>query len=326
METIKKTPLISVIIPLYNKEKVVLKTLQSIVQQSYNDFEVVIVNDGSTDQSVKIISDFLINNNNLSHVSNIRLIHKSNGGVASARNRGIEDAKGQYIAFLDADDEWMPDFLTYINELIVKYPICDVFGALYAYREPSKFYEAEIKGFTFETQDGIIDNYFVMLMKGRPPLCASSIVVSKNAISSVGGFPSIKMGEDILTWAQLACRYKIAYCRKILSVYNRLPENYETGSYQANSLPSPKNDKGGDILEQLNKSHPNIKGLKDFCFLWHKMRFAMPVSSGRRKEALIEYTKTLPKCLYNLDCYYRLSLLFVPLRFQNNIKKIVGKY
>lgn len=123
METIKKTPLISVIIPLYNKEKVVLKTLQSIVQQSYNDFEVVIVNDGSTDQSVKIISDFLINNNNLSHVSNIRLIHKSNGGVASARNRGIEDAKGQYIAFLDADDEWMPDFLTYINELIVKYPI-----------------------------------------------------------------------------------------------------------------------------------------------------------------------------------------------------------
>lgn len=58
METIKKTPLISVIIPLYNKEKVVLKTLQSIVQQSYNDFEVVIVNDGSTDQSVKIISDF----------------------------------------------------------------------------------------------------------------------------------------------------------------------------------------------------------------------------------------------------------------------------
>lgn len=326
MEDNKKTPLISVIIPLFNKEKVVLKTLESVTKQTFTDFEVVVINDGSTDRSMEIVSQFRSDRDSLSDQPNIRLINKPNGGVSSARNLGIQEAKGEYIAFLDADDEWMPEFLYRINELIMKYPKCDVFATLYAYRETDKFYEADIKGFTFDSIDGIVDNYFVMSMLGRPPLWTSSIAISKRAISSIGGFPAIKMGEDILTWAQLACRYKIAYYRKALSVYNRLPESYETGSYQENTLPSPKDDIGCELLRNLCFSYPHVKGLKSYCFLWHKMRFVMLVSSGRKIEAVQEWTRTLPKGLFNLDCYYRLFLNMLSHRYQEKVKKMVGKY
>ena len=93
----------SVIIPLYNKEKYIQNTLQSVLNQTFENFEVIIVDDGSTDdgpEKVGLISD-----------CRIRFIRKENGGVSSARNRGIAEARGEYIAFLDADDEWRPHAL-----------------------------------------------------------------------------------------------------------------------------------------------------------------------------------------------------------------------
>lgn len=107
--------MISVVIPLYNKEKQIAKTLQTVLDQTCQDFEIVIVNDGSTDGSVgeiKKITD-----------SRIRLINQKNGGVSAARNRGIEEAKGEHIAFLDADDMWNRDYLKTINYLIKNIPI-----------------------------------------------------------------------------------------------------------------------------------------------------------------------------------------------------------
>ena len=90
--------MISVVIPLYNKEKQIKRTIQSVLTQTFQDFEIVIVNDGSTDNStieVEKIKD-----------SRIRLIHQENAGVSAARNKGIEEAKYELIALLDADDEW----------------------------------------------------------------------------------------------------------------------------------------------------------------------------------------------------------------------------
>ena len=107
--------MISVVIPLYNKAHTIVNTLSTVLNQVYTDFEVVIVNDGSTDNGVNII---------IQHFSDprIRIINQKNAGVSNARNRGVKESICQYIAFLDADDEWHPDYLSIMAKTIRQDP------------------------------------------------------------------------------------------------------------------------------------------------------------------------------------------------------------
>ena len=105
---------ISVVIPLYNKAASITSTIQSVLAQSYPYFEIVIIDDGSSDnsvQKVRLIDD-----------KRIKLISKQNGGVSSARNEGIRQAQYDYIAFLDADDLWKPTYLEELVKLITDFP------------------------------------------------------------------------------------------------------------------------------------------------------------------------------------------------------------
>ena len=107
--------MISIVIPLYNKEKSIATTLESVLAQSYTNYEVIVVDDGSTDNSANVVRE-LVNDK-------IRLISKPNGGVCSARNRGIQEAKSQYVAFLDADDLWEKDYLEEQVKMIADFPV-----------------------------------------------------------------------------------------------------------------------------------------------------------------------------------------------------------
>ena len=100
--------MISVVIPLYNKEKQVKQTLRKVLEQTFSDYEIIIVNDGSTDSSAEIAREF--------EDHRIKVIDQENAGVSAARNRGIKEAKGNFIAFLDADDEWDKDYLAQIHK------------------------------------------------------------------------------------------------------------------------------------------------------------------------------------------------------------------
>lgn len=102
---------LSIIIPLYNKETVIAATISSVLNQSFSDFEVVVVNDGSTDKSADIVRNL--------HDERIRLISQQNKGISGARNRGIQEAKGEWILFLDADDLLLPDALKLLTENII---------------------------------------------------------------------------------------------------------------------------------------------------------------------------------------------------------------
>src|SRR5699024_6424946 len=99
----------SIVIPLYNKELSITNTLQSVLNQTFTDFEVVIVNDGSTDNSVEKVEAF--------NDPRIRLIHQANAGVSAARNKGIEEANYDWISFLDADDLWMENHLSILKNM-----------------------------------------------------------------------------------------------------------------------------------------------------------------------------------------------------------------
>ncbi|HBK83479.1 MAG TPA: glycosyltransferase family 2 protein, partial [Flavobacterium sp.] len=114
-------PFFSVIIPLYNKENYVENALKSILKQSFTDYEIIIVNDCSTDNSVSIIESHL-------H-ENVRLIHhEKNKGLSAARNTGVKNAKADYVTYLDADDLWKPTFLTTIHRLILNFPEAKIYG------------------------------------------------------------------------------------------------------------------------------------------------------------------------------------------------------
>src|SRR5690606_20104795 len=113
----------SVVIPLYNKELSVRNTINSVLDQTFKEFEVIIVNDGSTDNSLEIVQQF--------EDDRIRIIDKPNGGVSSARNRGIKEAKYEWITFLDADDLWEDNHLQILNDMIADYCQYKVFCTSY---------------------------------------------------------------------------------------------------------------------------------------------------------------------------------------------------
>lgn len=117
----------SVVIPLYNKQDCIRNTVQSVLNQTFPDFEINIVDDGSTDRSLEIARQF--------DDPRIRVFSKPNGGVSSARNYGIRQSRKKYIAFLDADDLWYPDYLSEIARLIDKYPGCGIYSAGYILRK-----------------------------------------------------------------------------------------------------------------------------------------------------------------------------------------------
>ncbi|MCH7785011.1 MAG: glycosyltransferase family 2 protein, partial [Bacteroidetes bacterium] len=111
--------MISVIIPLYNKDKFITKTIQSVLNQTFTDFELLIVNDGSTDNSLKIAQSF--------NDKRLKLISIENSGVSLARNTGIKAAKHNWIALLDADDWWAPTFLEEFIEAFKLFPNYNLF-------------------------------------------------------------------------------------------------------------------------------------------------------------------------------------------------------
>lgn len=120
---------LSVIIPLYNKEKYIAATITSVLHQSFVDFEVVVINDGSTDNSRQIVEDI--------SDTRIRLIDKQNEGVSTTRNRGVQEAKGEYVMFLDADDVLLPNAFSEFERMVQESKGCDVLVASFMEKDES---------------------------------------------------------------------------------------------------------------------------------------------------------------------------------------------
>ena len=270
--------------PLYNKENEIERAVRSALNQTILDFELIIINDESTDRSAEIAKTF--------SDPRVRIIDQTNAGVSAARNRGISEARSDLIAFLDADDEWAPDFLETIIGLRSKYTSCDVFGTRYflssstGHKRP-----AVIKGIPHDMKDLILTNYFSVAAKSDPPLCSSAVAVTKKAIDAVGGFPvGITSGEDLLTWARLASKFRIAYSIKPCAIFYT-PKKV---SDRPGRTPQSPDIVGKSLRELLHSADPPmIPGLKAYIALWHRMRAVIFIQLGARKNALKEIRTAL---------------------------------
>ncbi len=215
------TPLFTVVVPVYNKSRYLARTINSVLTQSCHDFELILVDDGSTDSSLLIAQSF--------EDSRIRVLSKSNGGVSSARNYGIERAIGKYVAFLDADDHWASNHLSLLAKAIEKYGgKADFFATNFVRVFPDG---DEIPNRTSPNEVVIVPPK--MYFKYLSEACwvhTSCICVSKKALVTVGGFdPRFSMGEDIHLWNRLARRYTMVYIPAVTSYYEIATENCSSG-------------------------------------------------------------------------------------------------
>lgn len=200
----------SVIIPLYNKGKLVAEAVRSVMEQSCPDFELIIVDDGSTDDGYAVAAAFTD--------PRIRIIRQKNGGVSVARNSGIQNADGDYICFLDADDIWLPEHLATLKALIEKYPQAGLYATGYRIIEcdgSEKTTQAE--------SDMLTDDLFELeLCGGESYLHTNSVCIPKKTFDKAGLFvPGEKLGEDTSMWMRIAAYYGVALSKTATSLYRR---------------------------------------------------------------------------------------------------------
>lgn len=302
--------MITVVIPLYNKADCIATALDSVLAQTYQDFEVVVVDDGSTDDGAAIVEQYTD--------PRIRLIRQENAGVSAARNKGIAEARGEYVAFLDADDEWSPEYIEIQFQLTEKFPQCDVFATNYEFRRPSgEMVPTILRRLPSKDEDFELTNYFEVAYSSHPPLWTSAVMVRKAALDSVGGFPvGVCSGEDLLTWARLVVKYKVAFSMKSFAIYN-LGEGYDK-----KNLPPRRQDEGdpvGKELLDMYRENPHIVGLRKYLSHWHKMRASTAIRYGERKETLVEVWRSLCFNPFNFKVAIFAILAVFPLKIRNLI-------
>lgn len=305
--------MISVVIPLFNQEKYIERAIKSVLSQTFQGFEIIIVDDGSSDSSAVIAMK--------SGDSRVKLWSQKNAGVSAARNRGIQISKYDIVAFLDSDDEWLPNHLEQINYLSENFSSCSVYASRYQIIINENFVkDIQINGLKNLNSVEEIENYFDICAKSDPLLWSSAVAVKKEAIIDVGGFPEgITSGEDLVTWAKLACKYRIAYYNCVSSRFHfNRPEQ---------KIPKRKPDSPdlvGKELKSLEKKFDLIS-LRRYRGWYKKNRAVHAFESGYRFECIkscILAFYLLPK---DIKAVRLLVLPFIPRFFYFYRKHLIEK-
>lgn len=223
----RKTITFSVVIPLYNKEKEISRSILSVLNQTNKSFEIIVVDDGSEDKGAAVV-------NNIND-SRIKLIKQKNSGVSVARNRGIKESKGELISFLDADDEWKDNYLETIAHLQKNYSEAGLYATAFQVVSREGVITPSVKGLQKNFKEGLLEDYFRVASLGPGPICASNVTIPRSVLAKVGGFPAEEnLGEDLDIWLRIALDYKFALsCKKCVLYHqdasNRLSDNYISG-------------------------------------------------------------------------------------------------
>ena len=207
----------SVIIPLYNKAPYVRKALESVFAQTYTDYELIVIDDGSTDDSAEIAEEVLQEATPHRPIASspYRLLKQANAGVSAARNNGVAASCGDYVAILDADDWWDPTYLERMAQLIKDYPDAGLYACNYIYYKPGKTHVA------LNIPTGHINYPKAYYESNAMPVWTGAAMIPRKVFDEMGGFPlGIKLGEDFLLWSKIALKYPIAFLNEPLAWYN----------------------------------------------------------------------------------------------------------
>ena len=249
----------TVVMPLYNKAPYVHKAVESIVGQTFGDWELWVVDDGSTDGSDEVVKQFCD--------PRIHLHRQPNTGVGAARNKGVAlsgeaASRLPFIAFLDADDWWEPTFLEEMAALIDRHPEAGIYGTGYHIVKNGRRRVAPIgvdEGFA----EGEINYFQVYARTLCMPLTSITVCIPREVFESTAGFPEgIKLGEDFLLWASIALHHKVVLLNKALANYNQDVDTAHRGTHH---LYPPQEHMlwNLQLVEPKEQNNPDFKQLAD---------------------------------------------------------------
>ena len=207
----------SVIIPVYNGEKHIDNAIESVLKQDLDDYEIIIVDDGSKDNTAAVLEKYR-------QSENIRIISQKNQGVSAARNRGMDEAKGSYFVFLDADDIWYPDHLSVMSSLIEKYPDAGLYGTFTRTHLVSGEYIEDCPFFRNRGDTVYLPDFFEAYHKDKSAKMFTVITtcISREAIEKAGGFPvGSPIGEDLELSLRVAAYFPVVLSNKKTALYNK---------------------------------------------------------------------------------------------------------
>ncbi len=242
----------TIVIPLFNKSNYISNTIESVLAQTFQDFEVLIVEDCSTDASLKMVSAI--------QSDKIRILqHDQNKGLSASRNTGIKNAMTQYIAFLDADDVWKPNYLETIYTLIQKFPECKLFATNYEEVYPNQMSLLPTTKFINQEKETVIKDFFESNLS-QHIYCCCSLCVDKSVFETIGFYDEkITYGEDVDFNIRANNAFQLAYSTDVLVSYILYTENQITNTHLKN-----KTLTNFDSYESLGKAKPNLKKYLDF--------------------------------------------------------------
>lgn len=198
----------SIVIPLYNKQKYILEAIASVLEQTYQSFEIIFVNDGSTDEGAELVKKAF---------PQVRIIHQQNMGAAEARNHGMREAKSDWVVFLDADDFWYPVHLEELVELIGSYDQ----ARLVSTRWQEVNNETEVLSTpVMNVERGYIDFFHESVT--RPVVWSSAAAVHRETALQIGGFRHFKTSEDSELWTRMALQWPVSRSTRVTAVYRRV--------------------------------------------------------------------------------------------------------
>jgi len=248
----------SVIIPLYNKAPYVATAIDSVLAQSFTDYELIIMDDGSKDDS------YVIASKSIEGRQNCHLYRQKNAGVSMARNNSVAISTGNYLCFLDADDWWDPCFLEEMSKLMDAFPDAGIYGTNYTIvNETKRKTRVAQIGVEEGFEKGYINYCLAYAKTMYMPLWTGAVCIPRKVFDEMKGFPKgVKLGEDFILWVSIALKHNVAFLNKPLAYYN---QDVDVTNRGVGHLHKPEEHMLWNLgfLEEEEKLNPDYKQLID---------------------------------------------------------------
>jgi glycosyltransferase involved in cell wall biosynthesis len=303
MQLFDKNPFFSVVIPLYNKAKFIEDTLKSVIGQTFEEFEIIIVDDGSTDTSLAIVSKI--------DDPRIIIMQQSNHGVSHARNKGIERAKGKYMALIDADDLWYPNHLEELYNTISQFPNADLICNGYEIDLGGNFIKKPSYNMPKTTVPVLVHNFFsASLISGIAH--SSAVAFTKESFEDLGRFNvSFRSGQDTDLWIRFALKKTIAFNPAITACYNMAVGGSLSKSqlnwdrYNSIQLYGEESRKNSFLKKYLDKNRFSVairSRLNNDLELYNKLMDEIDLTNlNKKQEFLLKSPRIVVKLLYRFQ-------------------------